>query len=79
MLQPFISNELEASTKPFFSLTKTGGKGVGYDARLLPQVAEVYLRFRDDCLTKTGKVPDRYKGMITAADIGMTKWSSTPT
>ena len=28
-----------SSTKPLFYRTKTGGKGVGYDARLLPQVA----------------------------------------
>src|SRR6266536_3636350 len=47
VLRPFISEELMASTTPIFYRTKSGGKGGGYDAHLLPQVAEVYLRFRD--------------------------------
>src|SRR4026207_2064048 len=49
-LKPFISEDLAMSTNPIFYRTKSGSKGVGYDARLLPQVAEVYLRFREDTL-----------------------------
>src|SRR5262249_51251864 len=34
ILKPFISEDLIRSTKPVFYLTKSGGRGVGYDARL---------------------------------------------
>lgn len=67
-LKPFISSSLLMSTKPIFYRTRTGGKGVGYDARLLPQVAEVYLRFRDAMLQEKGEVPARYERMVWAAD-----------
>lgn len=68
-LKPFISDDLIQSTTPIFYRTKSGGKGVGYDARLLPMVAEVYLRFRDHELAERGGVPARYERMIAAADI----------
>lgn len=68
-LQPFISDDLVQSTNPIFYRTKSGGKGVGYDARLLPQVADVYLQLRDAALKDRGEVPSRYRGMIQAADI----------
>jgi hypothetical protein len=68
-LKPFISDDLLQSTTPIFYRTKTGGKGVGYDARLLPMVAEVYLRFRDAEVKASGTIPGRYERMITAADI----------
>lgn len=68
-LSPFITDDLKASTKPIFYRTKKGGKGVGYDARSLKKVAEVYLQFRDSSLKATGKIPSRYEGMITAADM----------
>jgi P63C domain len=71
VLKPFISHELVRSTKPLFYRTKTGGKGVGYDARLLPQVAEVYLKYRDAVLAGRGDVPGRYQGMVVAADLLM--------
>ena len=45
-LRPFISNELVASTKPII-FHPGARKVVGYDAKLLPQVCEVYLRARD--------------------------------
>lgn len=67
-LKPFITNELIASTKPIFYRTKKDGKGVGYDARSLKKVAEVYLQFRDASLRASGKIPSRYEGMIQAAD-----------
>jgi hypothetical protein len=68
-LKPFISDDLMLSTTPIFYRTKSGGKGVGYDARLLPMVAEVYLRFRDETLRQKGEISERYKGMVRAADI----------
>lgn len=71
VLKPFIPDDLASSTKPAFYLTQTGGKGVGYDARMLPRVAEVYLRYRDHSLQTTGRIPLRYQGMIAAADLLM--------
>ncbi len=70
-LKPFISDDLAMSTNPIFYRTQAGGKGVGYDARLLPQVAEVYLRFRDDTLRQKKEIPSRYEKMIFAADLMM--------
>lgn len=70
-LKPYITDDLAMSTTPVFFRTKSGGKGVGYDARLLPQVAEVYLKFRDDLLRKRGTVPKQYEKMVLAADILM--------
>jgi hypothetical protein len=68
-LNPFISEELAQSTNPIFYRTKSGGKGVGYDARLLPQVADVYLQMRDAAIREKGAVPARYQAMVAAADI----------
>lgn len=68
-LKPFITEELAMASNPVFYRTKTGGKGVGYDARLLPKVADVYLQFRDDAIKNRGTVPKRYENMVIAADI----------
>lgn len=68
-LRPFISDDLMQSTTPIFYRTKAGGKSVGYDARLLPMVAEVYLRFRDSKLKQHEEIPSRYERMIGAADV----------
>lgn len=68
-LKPFISEDLVQSTNPIFYRTKSGARAVGYDARLLPQVADVYLQLRDASLRERGSVPPRYEGMIRAADI----------
>ena len=46
-LKPFISNELRKSTMPLFFRSTSGQTTVGYNATLLPQVCEVYLRARD--------------------------------
>src|SRR5438045_9606339 len=54
-LKPFISDDLMQSTTPIFYRVQAGGKGVGYDARLLPLVAEVYLGFRDADLSEPGQ------------------------
>jgi hypothetical protein len=70
-LKPFISNDLATSTTPIFYKGVNGSKGVGYDARLLPQVAEVYLKFRDSMLAKGKKIPTQYAHIINASDILM--------
>jgi hypothetical protein len=70
-LNPFITEELRASTTPIFFRTQSGKRIVGYDAMLLPDVAEVYLKYRDD-LHKHGKeVPTKYEGIVEACDIVM--------
>lgn len=68
-LSPFIDNELIKSTTPVFYRTMSDGKGVGYDAELLPSVAEVYLRYRDDVLSKKEKVPRKYDHIVKACDL----------
>ncbi len=70
-IKPFISDELVESTKPIFYKTKSGKKCVGYDATLLPKVAEVYLQYRDYCLSKNGEIPKQQAHIINACDILM--------
>jgi hypothetical protein len=71
VLKPFISEELLASTTPVFFLDKKGRRMVGYDATLLPAVAEVYLKFRDQCAEKKVPIPERYAHIIAACDLVM--------
>lgn len=46
-LKSFVSEELKESTTPIIFRMPTGQKAYGYDARLLPQVCEVYLTADD--------------------------------
>lgn len=46
-LKPFISSELLESTTPIRFQSVDGARGFGYQALLLPQVCEVYLKSRD--------------------------------
>ncbi|MGA2967510.1 MAG: P63C domain-containing protein [Terriglobales bacterium] len=70
VLKPFISDDLKMSTKPlFYEAKKT--QEVGYNAKLLPGVGEVYLKLRDECLKQSGKIPARYAHIIEACDIVM--------
>jgi hypothetical protein len=69
-LGPFISEELKQSTKAIFYDGGTS-RMVGYDARLLPQVCEVYLKYRDNCLSTGKAVPKRYEHIVLACDILM--------
>ena len=57
------------STTPLFFRTRLGKRAVGYNAQLLPQVAEVYLRFRDACLESGRPVPRQYKHIVTACNV----------
>lgn len=70
-LKPYISEELMQSTTPIFFVTKSGKRMVGYDAELLPMVAEVYLKMRDDLLEKKKPIPGQYLHIIKACDVVM--------
>lgn len=69
--QPYISTEVKELVAPIFYKTKENRKGVGYDARLLPKVAEVYLKYRDSVLLEKKEIPKRYQKMVFAADVLM--------
>lgn len=71
VLKPFINNELAESTKPVFFRTKSGKKTAGYDATLLPMVAEVYLQMRDSHIAQNKSVPKQYQHIIWACDTVM--------
>jgi len=70
-LQPFIDEDLRTSTNPIFYENSKGGTEVGYDATLLPKVAEVYLAYRDAQLRKNGSISAQYQHIIEASDILM--------
>lgn len=59
------------STKPIFYLDEKGQRQVGYNALLLPGVAEVYLKMRDAHLASGAPVPKRYVPIVAACDILM--------
>lgn len=71
VLKPYLSEELLQSTTPIFFRSKSGKKMVGYDAQLLPMVAEVYLKMRDDLLSKEKAIPRQYAHIIQTCDIVM--------
>lgn len=69
ILKPFIDDDLRMSTAPIFFRSRSGRRAVGYDARLLPRVADVYLKFRDSCLEAGEGVPKQYRHIVKACDI----------
>lgn len=71
VLKPFISEELLISTTPLFYRTKSGKRAAGYDAELLPSVAEVYLQMRDASLAAGKPIPRQYIHIIQACDVIM--------
>jgi hypothetical protein len=70
-LRPFISEDLLKSTTPIFFRHLRGKKAVGYDAELLPAVAEVYLRMRDSFLKDGRPVPSQYEHITRTCDAVM--------
>jgi hypothetical protein len=70
-LQPFISDDLRASTTPIFFRLKEGQKAVGYDALLLTMVCEVYLKLRDSYVDLGRPVPRNYRHIIKECDFLM--------
>ncbi len=69
VLKPFISDDLRLSTTPIFFLDKQGKRGVGYDAEILPLVADVYLKLRDDCEAKDQPLPHQYRHIVKTCDL----------
>jgi len=67
--KPYLTEVKAMPVKPIIYRTKNGTKTYGYDALLLPRVAELYLKLRDDMLRKHGQVAKRYEPYITASDI----------
>lgn len=67
-LKPFISDDLRESTTPIFFRGLTGKKAVGYDAQLLPQVCEVYLKLRDAYRAEKKEIPRQYEHIVQACD-----------
>lgn len=68
VLKPFINKDLLESTAPQFFKQKSGKQSVGYDANLLPMVAEVYLQMRDSFAAQGKQVPKQYQHIVTACD-----------
>lgn len=71
VLKPYINNELIESTTPQFYKQKNSKKSVGYDASLLPMVAEVYLQMRDGFLKEGKVIPRQYQHIVAACDVVM--------
>lgn len=70
--KPYISEEVVNLMEPiFYKNKKDNRKKVGYNAKLLPKVAEIYLKFRDEILKERKEIPKKYQKMIIAADILM--------
>lgn len=67
-LKSFITNDLIMSTTPLFYIERSGKKSVGYDANILPSVADVYLKYRDSLLKEAKPIPGQYQRIITACD-----------
>lgn len=69
LLKPFITEDLRMSTTPIFFRDKDGRRSVGYDAQLLPKVADVYLKLRDAHQAGGKPLPKQYEHIIRACDI----------
>jgi hypothetical protein len=69
VFKPFITQELLSSTAPVHFTDKSGRRSVGFDAELLPMVAEVYLKFRDSLLQTGKKVPKPYERIFVTCDL----------
>src|SRR5262249_13364489 len=70
-LKRFISEELAASTTPVFYIELNGNRSVGYDAELLPRVADVYMKLRDACAKEGRPIPATHARVVVACDILM--------
>lgn len=69
VLRPFISDDLALSTKPIRYASESGSTETGYNALLLTSVADVYLKYRDDCLRNGKPIPEQYRHIIETCDI----------
>ncbi len=71
VLKPFVTPEVMQAATPIFFRFKDGKRGLGYDAELLPKVADVYLKFRDACHAADKPIPRQYSHIVKACDILM--------
>jgi hypothetical protein len=69
VLKPFITPDLLMSTTPLFFRDLKGKRSVGYDAILLPRVAEVYLKLKDACLEEGKPIPGQYAHIVAACEL----------
>jgi hypothetical protein len=67
--EPYLTEVEAMPAKPIVYRTKNGKKAIGYNALLLPKVAELYLKLRDDTLTARGTIPARHLPYIRASDL----------
>lgn len=63
-INPFISNEIRAKSRPIAFRLPSGGRASGYNAELLPDVCEIYLKARD-----AGVLPKNQEHVAKQADI----------
>ncbi|MEX1141414.1 MAG: P63C domain-containing protein [Thermoleophilaceae bacterium] len=63
-LSPFISAEMREKSRPIVFRPPSGGRASGYNAELLPDVCEVYLRARD-----AGTLPTNQQHVARQAEI----------
>jgi P63C domain len=70
-LKDFISEELRQSTTPIFFRNDKGIRAAGYEAKLLPLVCEVYLKFRDKKFRNQEAIPINQKHIVEACDLLM--------
>ena len=63
-INPFISEETLAKSRPITFRRPTGGRASGYNAELLPDVCEIYLKARD-----AGVLPRNQQHVARQADI----------
>jgi len=66
-LKPFITNDLLENSAPLYFMFN-GQKMIGYNAELLPQVCEMYLRYRDETEGSGRKVLRQYEKIIVASE-----------
>ncbi|HEY5152644.1 MAG TPA: P63C domain-containing protein [Candidatus Saccharimonadales bacterium] len=69
VFEPYLTDIEAMAAKPVVYRTKNNTKAIGYNALLLPGIAELYLRLRDDMMASKGYVPARYSPYITASDV----------
>lgn len=67
--KPYLTEIEKLPAKPIEYRTQNGKKAVGYNALLLPRVAELYLKLRDDLNASHGHIPQRLQPYIVASDI----------
>lgn len=76
-LAPFISEEIRKKSKPILFRPPSGGRASGYNATLLPDVCEVYLRARETIKLRhqLDRVAQQAEIIVRAlANVGIIAW-----